>query len=111
MPPKGPRGSLIDDYEPKTSCKHGPSYPPPPDVFALFQSTTGEEPAGRKFQVCAKCKMVKYCSVECQRADWPEHKQVCGKQPEWWGSFKKKKSKGGGGNQQGAATGASQQQA
>lgn len=26
--------------------------------------------------VCAKCKLVKYCSRECQLQDWPEHKKV-----------------------------------
>jgi MYND finger len=27
---------------------------------------------------CARCQRVKYCSRECQRADWKEHKGVCG---------------------------------
>jgi hypothetical protein len=26
---------------------------------------------------CSRCKKVQYCSKECQRKDWPEHKQVC----------------------------------
>lgn len=30
-----------------------------------------------KLKNCAGCNMVSYCSVECQRADWLEHKQVC----------------------------------
>lgn len=28
---------------------------------------------------CAKCKGTKYCSRECQKADWKAHKKVCGK--------------------------------
>ncbi|KAM0417189.1 hypothetical protein ACHAPT_012826 [Fusarium lateritium] len=26
---------------------------------------------------CARCESTQYCSVECQRADWPMHKLVC----------------------------------
>jgi hypothetical protein len=29
---------------------------------------------------CSKCKKISYCSIACQRKDWPEHKLVCGKQ-------------------------------
>ncbi|KAJ7635305.1 hypothetical protein FB45DRAFT_1026191 [Roridomyces roridus] len=27
--------------------------------------------------VCGKCRSVSYCSVSCQRADWPRHKPRC----------------------------------
>jgi hypothetical protein len=26
---------------------------------------------------CATCKNIKYCSPECQQADWPSHKSLC----------------------------------
>ncbi|KAH9921635.1 uncharacterized protein B0H18DRAFT_1020599 [Fomitopsis serialis] len=28
-------------------------------------------------KICSKCHAVKYCSPECQRADWREHKKTC----------------------------------
>jgi len=29
------------------------------------------------FNMCGKCKLAHYCSVECQKQDWPEHKKKC----------------------------------
>ncbi|KAI9002046.1 hypothetical protein DFJ74DRAFT_775291 [Hyaloraphidium curvatum] len=26
---------------------------------------------------CSKCKLARYCSVDCQRADWKDHKRSC----------------------------------
>jgi hypothetical protein len=35
-------------------------------------------PAGRKFQVCAGCRAVRYCSPACQKAGWRSgHKVAC----------------------------------
>ena len=31
----------------------------------------------RALRACARCKVVYYCSRECQRADWRSHKNVC----------------------------------
>lgn len=28
-------------------------------------------------QICSKCRLVKYCSLEHQRKDWDEHRRVC----------------------------------
>ncbi|KAL5410092.1 hypothetical protein PMIN04_010751, partial [Paraphaeosphaeria minitans] len=27
--------------------------------------------------VCSSCKLVQYCTKECQAADWPRHKKIC----------------------------------
>ncbi|PIL30605.1 hypothetical protein GSI_07306 [Ganoderma sinense ZZ0214-1] len=34
-----------------------------------------------KLKRCAGCKVVAYCGKECQKAAWPEHRQVCRKAP------------------------------
>ena len=26
---------------------------------------------------CSNCKLVRYCSVDCQRGDWKRHKSTC----------------------------------
>ena len=36
------------------------------------------ETEGNKFKVCARCKAALYCSRECQRMAWKDHKKRCG---------------------------------
>ena len=35
------------------------------------------ETDGRRFDRCARCKVAKYCSRDCQKAAWPSHKRAC----------------------------------
>ena len=30
-----------------------------------------------KPKLCSGCKLVRYCSAKCQKADWKEHKRAC----------------------------------
>ena len=30
-----------------------------------------------KMLYCEQCRYMQYCSTECQKADWPEHKETC----------------------------------
>lgn len=32
---------------------------------------------GKRFGKCGKCRLVYYCSTECQHQDWDNHKTVC----------------------------------
>ena len=34
--------------------------------------------SGKALKKCSRCKIVRYCSQECQRRDWEEHKMMCG---------------------------------
>jgi hypothetical protein len=36
--------------------------------------------SGAKLRVCSACRAASYCDDACQRADWPAHKEECGKE-------------------------------
>ncbi len=31
----------------------------------------------KKLQQCSACKKTTYCSADCQKTDWPQHKPIC----------------------------------
>ena len=43
--------------------------------LACYNTPCSTENANHK---CSRCKLARYCSTQCQRHHWPDHKQVCG---------------------------------
>jgi len=47
------------------------------EVRQTCQNCGRLENKGEKFKFCARCKGPAYCSPECQKANWKEHKKTC----------------------------------
>ncbi|KDQ17581.1 hypothetical protein BOTBODRAFT_155631 [Botryobasidium botryosum FD-172 SS1] len=52
---------------------------------------TAEETGSKSLMLCSRCKGRRYCSADCQRADWPTHKTVC--QTKWYDKHRKCRDK------------------
>uniref|UniRef100_A0A0G4FZI3 MYND-type domain-containing protein n=1 Tax=Chromera velia CCMP2878 TaxID=1169474 RepID=A0A0G4FZI3_9ALVE len=55
-------------------------------IFSFCDNCKQFESLENRFDHCARCKRVRYCSVECQRSAWPEHKRKCKRLAERGGS-------------------------
>ncbi|KDR66046.1 hypothetical protein GALMADRAFT_259874 [Galerina marginata CBS 339.88] len=54
-----------------------------PPVTGLKCHACERKPEGNEdYPRCAKCRMMAYCSRECQKKDWPTHKLWCSQRPE-----------------------------
>lgn len=49
----------------------------PLSLPGCLQRSRGPGSPNVKLSVCTGCKVIVYCSKECQRAAWPEHKETC----------------------------------
>ncbi|KAF9485100.1 hypothetical protein BDN70DRAFT_890495 [Pholiota conissans] len=47
------------------------------DICHCCMRCNVREPVARSFKTCGKCHSVHYCSQECQKLDWPSHKERC----------------------------------
>ena len=48
------------------------------DVYkCLVCSKKSSECPEKKLLCCGKCKVARYCSSDCQKADWKKHKKLC----------------------------------
>ncbi|KAJ7074996.1 hypothetical protein B0H15DRAFT_43609 [Mycena belliarum] len=67
-----------------------PPGPPIPLAGSCAKCQRDETGApGFAIRRCSKCKLTRYCSVECQTEDWPRHGKICKtiKEVKWinWG--------------------------
>jgi hypothetical protein len=49
-------------------------------TFTFFACLYCRRPPPPKLRVCSACRAASYCDDACQRADWPAHKEECGKE-------------------------------
>ena len=80
------QGALANLQESHSAQQHesdtedsGDDEPPAPRLLInLCQTCQTAESPSTKLMVCARCKIVRYCSRECQAADWKRgHKKQC----------------------------------
>lgn len=57
------------------------AYLPPPDAqggSGVCRGCKGKKTKeGKALMKCGRCRVVEYCSAECQKGDWATHKKVC----------------------------------
>ena len=51
------------------------------DVTTCATCKKGSSALSGPLKKCSRCEGPRYCSQECQKADWKQHKKVCGKPP------------------------------
>ncbi|AYU76060.1 MYND finger domain-like protein [Leishmania donovani] len=68
------KSRYLMDMEDATTAQGMPS---PNGCFHCHKGARGAATTSVPLQRCSRCKVAKYCSVECQKADWKVHKQVC----------------------------------
>jgi len=77
--PVVPRDPSLDSLVPRTSVTRLPGggvslVVEPPSSMCIPCGAAG---AAAPLQMCGVCQRAWYCSVECQRSDWPAHKVTC----------------------------------
>lgn len=66
------KGNVAFDLIPaiKMLCPNVQQYSPPDSCMEC-----GKKPSDTKLLFCSRCKMVPYCSKECQATNWSKHKK------------------------------------
>ena len=53
-----------------------------PEEDHAFRKCAADDCKNRAGKICAKCRVVAYCSRDCQSKDWARHRPECGRQME-----------------------------
>ena len=61
-----------ESSQPFVEAVRSPNAAPTCQKCAKFES-----PGGGKLLTCARCQVARYCSKECQKEDWAQHKILC----------------------------------
>eukprot|EP01090_Pellita_catalonica_P010673 TRINITY_DN22107_c0_g1_i1.p1 TRINITY_DN22107_c0_g1~~TRINITY_DN22107_c0_g1_i1.p1 ORF type:complete len:197 (+),score=23.46 TRINITY_DN22107_c0_g1_i1:20-610(+) len=52
-------------------------------IIVCANCSKQEDASSLRFRACSRCKKIsktiKYCTLQCQKQDWPNHRLVCGK--------------------------------
>ncbi|TFY70141.1 hypothetical protein EVG20_g2865 [Dentipellis fragilis] len=56
-------GVVLPEKKPKRRC--------------FWRNCPRDRASAATTKACARCKLVRYCSSSCQKADWKNHKEVC----------------------------------
>lgn len=48
-----------------------------PPIFMVKNTCSTCWKIGHRMKCCKTCRKVYYCSAECQKTNWPEHKKIC----------------------------------
>jgi hypothetical protein len=68
---ESPKDYKYDD-DPYQSCNNASCF-----FDRMKEGTLSSIPDTKDLQKCSRCLVVRYCSKECQRKDWKEHKKQC----------------------------------
>jgi len=78
-------GSNQDAVQPKKSRGNRLSQPPRGERRRRHKlvtcDTCKKRQSYQRMKKCSRCRNATYCSIECQKKDWPKHKAVCKRIP------------------------------
>jgi hypothetical protein len=69
-------GASVDNDDDATTTNNNNNDDDNTDAKPEFTCTCGKKAT----LICSQCKLVGYCSVECQRSDWKTHRSACKKE-------------------------------
>ena len=65
------------ELDPSLDQSETKEVPQPVLKCAVCGKTGSGDKQEKPLKSCSQCKSIFYCSVDCQRADWKEHKPIC----------------------------------